>query len=871
MNDLLIDTIMARRKQKHTKKAATKITLQQREVKAKNALDNGHYQKAIVNLRQMLKEDERAEWQEDARYAHHQLAEQLSDIKKYRDVVSLYESGAKLCGFSLYAFEYVEALLASKQFDKAARHYLILQDDSEKNLVKTIQAELAAYAIAGETKIIKQLPENDPVVIDYEPALQLLKAYCATDNAQVEKQLKLISFRSPYRDLRQIIAAAIKLDVEDEIATGCEQLARISPESAFSALADTLQLASQKPKQLLASWASLSMHQQQFVKQVKGWGKEKDKLLKKLAGLAEEPTFSEVYRLADSFRAVDPDYFSDIAKKAAIHAIALNSRVITLKRFNQRFSQSSVTCRFHIEALVESLKFKQGIVDEYDPFWGLDKAWKVYREVLANADNKGKKQNIALQQALIYRYLVEMMLKKMDDFNENLADYIEQSLVLDPQDKASHVQLIRYYLDNKETKQVRENVNRAVYYYPDDLAILLLAAESAIASNAFKKAANYAKTLLAVDPINREARRLLCQAHLAHSRKQIKTKKWHLVEKELKEAEQWANEPIIKAIIALQTAIMLKAQSENNNNLVIESLKQAQLLMETDLNTRFLIRLETISVSRERDAKPLHKLIKLNWIFSKIQQKPALFSFMEQVNRCAVMYDSKAISQVLRQLLPVLKTVIKKEISLAEYEKILEFWQRHDQDSILQNYVKAAVKQHGKSPMLTYYRYVNTRHLKHQAYDEVDLAIDEAQEQGDTVIASRLISLLRMQLDSASLGGFAYVEDGDVFEPRKGKGSSESMPAALQATMIQLIQHSDIDDVVSNMSEIMSIPEEQLAMIKETIGNDALRVLLIGLLKGENPQALGGMVESSMADNQEPKKKSKKKKGLFGLFDFFGG
>jgi len=860
---------MARKKQKRTKKATAKITLQQREVKAKTALENGHYQKAIVNLRQMLKEDERAEWQKDARYAHRQLAEQLSQTKKYRDVVSLYESGAKLCGFSLYTFEYVDALLASKQFDKAIRHYLALQNNNEKTLLQAIRAELAAYAIAGEVRIINQLPDTDPVVVDYDAALQLVRTYCATDDEQIEKQLKLISFRSPYRDLRQIIAAAIKLD--DDIATGREQLARIAPESAFSVFAATLELATQKPKQLLASWSSFSVHQQQFVKQMQGWGKEKDKLLKKLASLPPEPVFAEVFRLSDSFRAIDPDYFNQVAKKAVIHAIAQNSRAITLKRFVQRFPQQNadVSDHLHIKALVESMKFKQGVVDEFDPFWHLDEAWRLYREALGTRADHKKKQDASLRQALIYRYVVQIMLDKMDDFNEDLAGYTEQSLLLDPQDKASHIQLIRYYLDNKEVKQARKSVNFAVQQYPDDLAILLLAIEFAIASNAFKKAANYAKTLLAVDPINREARRLLCQAHLAHSRKQIKTKKWHLVEQELEQAEQWANEPFIKGIIALQKAIMLRAQPENNKNQVIESLKQVQSLMKTDLNTRFLIRLETISVSRERDAKPLHKLIKLNWIISKTLQKTALFSFMEQVNRCAVMYDSKAISQVLLQLSPVLKTIVKKEISLAEYEKVLDFWQRHNQDSVLKSYVKAAVKQHGKSPMLTYYRYVNTRYLEGQAYDEVDLAVELAQEQGDSVIAARLISLLRMH--SFPFSRFDYADDGDVFEPRKGKGSpSPVMPAQLKSTIIELIRHSDIDEVVSNMSEIMGMPEDELIMMKNTIGDDALRILLVGLLEGKKPQVLGEAIENSMVDDQKPKKKSKKKKGLFGLFDFFG-
>lgn len=870
------DKIMARKKRRRAKKhtkATVKMTLQQREAKAKNALENGHYEKAIVNLKQLLKEDNRAEWQQDARYAHSQLVEKLAHHNKYRDVVSLYESGAKLCGFSLYTFEYVDALLASRQVDKAIRHYLSLQTDLDKSLLQAIRAALAACAIAGEKKVINKLPATDPVVIDYEPAFQLLNAYSAGNDEQVAKHLKAISFRSPYRDLRQIIAAAVKLDEDRDEA--CEQLQRIGTDSAFFALANTLQIATQTPKELLESWSSFSGNKQQLIKQIKGWGKDKDKLIKKLAILNEEPTFTDVFRIADVSYKLNADFFYTAAKKAAIHASALNNRVITLKRFVKRFPQHVANdhnefMRFHFDALVATVKFEQEVIDDFEPFWTLENTWGDYLEALEKISDGEEKQDIALKRALIYRYMVDTILAKVSGLNKHLVDYIEKSIALDPKDKKSHTQLIRYYLDHKQSKQIRESVNLAIEHYPDDLEILLLAIEGAIASKAFKKAANYAKKILAVDPINRQARTLLCQAHLAHSRKQIKTQKWHLVEKELLAAEEWANEPIIYAIIAIQRACMVITQGKNNKNnknsqqQAIDNLKQAQQLAETDLNAGFLIRLETASLGR-RDAQSLHKLINLKWIPAKQQRKTVLFSFMAWVDNCSEIHDQKYVSQVLLALSPTLKSVIKKDITLAEYERILDFWQRTQQDALLGSYAKAAQKQYGQSPMLTYYSYVNARHLSYRDLDELDDAIDLAREQNDTVLASRLTALLKKH-DS-----FDMPFDDDMEDDFFGGDSTRErpigeLPEPLREIFIHLIQESTAEQIIEHMSEMLGMDKMEMWGMHSVMGDDAFRALLIGVLEGKDLETLRSDFENGVVDTQKPAKK--KKKGLFGLFDF---
>lgn len=878
---------MARKKHRRTKKSATPLTLQQRGAQAKNALENGHYKKAIISLKQLLKEDDRTEWREDALHAHSQLADQLSRTKKYREVVSLYESGAKLCGFSLYTFEYVDALLKSKQFDKAIRHYIALQDDLEKPLLQVIRAELAAYALTGEKQVINKLPVDDAVVIDYQPALHLLTAYCDTDDEQVTKNLRLLSFRSPYRDLRIIIAAAIKLDTD--IDTGYEMLARIATDSPFSAFATSIELVRKSPKEVLSSWSSLSVNKQQLVKKMKGWGKDKDKLIKKLSTVAKEPAFTDVFRLADTFRSANVDYCYSVATKSAIHGSALNSRVINLKRFKKRFfhTQTEITNDAHLEALVATLAFEKNIIDEFDPFfdpfWELDNAWQTYVNRLetfkTSKDGKKKKQEISLKQALIYRYMMDSKKEKTGKLDKHLIDYLQKSLSLDPKDKESHTQLVQYYLHNNhekkatiKAKKIRESVSLAVQHYPDDLDVLLLAIEAAISSKAFKKAAGYAQKILKVDPINREARMLLCQAHLAHSRKQIKLKKWHLVEKELLHAEQWANESIIYTLIAVQKAYMAKSQGHEEQ--AINQLQQAGKLADTDLNLSFLIRLELASVDRGREAKSLHQLIKLNWIPAKKQSKTVLFSLIETINSCLESHSVSTIAKILTSLSVTLNSIVKKDISLAEYEQILDFWQRTEQDKLSNSYIKVAIKHYGNLPLLTYYRYANVDYLNARAYEEVEQAIDSAREQDDMALVSRLIALLRTRRSpfNSPLGlpfdNFDDNYDDEIEDDfNETRPALDDLPQPLRETLLQLVKESDIDDVVFNMEKIVGISESEIMMLRSVFGDEGIRLLFIALLEGKNIDEALAMLHNGETQQPKPKKK-KKKKGLFGLFDF---
>lgn len=826
-----------KKKRKQHKKNTKALPLQQRAIHAKNALDHGHYKKAIVHLKQMLKADPKEEWKAWAYTAHVQLALQLSQHNKHHEVITLYESGHILCNTSLYDPVYIRALLQKRHYKKVLDCYGELQNSLDKSELFNLRTELAAIALAGEKQVIELLPENDPVVVDYDNALHLLADYCNTNDEAVSVGLKTISFRSPYRDLRQIIAAAIQLDENANKTT--ELLSKVPEDSAFSALVAPIKLISEGTQSVISSISALPVASQQLIKEIKGWHneksakKDKNKLLKQLSSLKAEPDFATIFRIADNFKAIQPEFFREIAKIATLHGLANRNRVITLKRFSQRFGSLDPVDQSHFEALTETILLAAGEAKaSFDPFYflsDLEDSWLDYLNTLGK-NNTGT----PLISALVCRYIVSVWNKYSRHFTEDHVELLERSLRNDPEDKDTHLRLLRYYLENKKLKQARFGLTVALKYYADDLALLLMAIEIAIAGSAYKKAAKYAKSILDVDPINRQAQALLCNAHLSHARKLIKSGKWHLLGKELQEAEQWANnDAVMLSTIALHKAVI--AQKNKQKNQAREEMQKLVSLMPSSLSACFLIRLESQLVNA--DAKALHQLAKLKWKPAKKQSKEALFSLIAFCKTNDNTYETSSISEVVDDLESCLETIVKKHITLEEYEQILEYWFQIDQELLLDEFVEAAIKKHGEPPVLTYYRYVYAFYLSNDEYDEISDAIELAKDQGDTLTAGRLIGIFNKAPSPMSLP-FDMSDDDemDAFFNSGLDGSEFSEKdeelAIIPPFILDELKHGDLDDVLSLFGTLLGAPVEELALVRQDLGDEGLREMLLLLVGG---------------------------------------
>jgi tetratricopeptide (TPR) repeat protein len=142
---------------------------------------------------------------------------------------------------------------------------------------------------------------------------------------------------------------------------------------------------------------------------------------------------------------------------------------------------------------------------------------------------------------LILRHLFDLIVGDEDasDYDDECTTWLERSLELDPDDRATHLKLIRLHRQGQDLKAARASVETALARFANDPAVLLEAVETALAGNAFKKAVTLAKRLLDLDPINSKVRALIGQAHLSHARKQIRLHRPEAAGKELDLADEW--------------------------------------------------------------------------------------------------------------------------------------------------------------------------------------------------------------------------------------------------------------------------------------------------------------------------------------------
>ncbi|MCK5189882.1 MAG: hypothetical protein KAR12_07475, partial [Methylococcales bacterium] len=117
-------------------------------------------------------------------------------------------------------------------------------------------------------------------------------------------------------------------------------------------------------------------------------------------------------------------------------------------------------------------------------------------------------------------------------------DYQIESLEFDAEDRETHLKILKLYEQKDEKDKYKKRLEETLALFPKDIEFLGFAMQAAIRNNTFKKATQYADKILAIDPVNTQAKRVLFSSHLNHARKLLKAKKFHLVEKEIKNAEQ---------------------------------------------------------------------------------------------------------------------------------------------------------------------------------------------------------------------------------------------------------------------------------------------------------------------------------------------
>ena len=135
-----------------------------------------------------------------------------------------------------------------------------------------------------------------------------------------------------------------------------------------------------------------------------------------------------------------------------------------------------------------------------------------------------------LSAGVIYRHLARLAQDHPEIEGEGTSqfpgiEFLERSLQADADYLPAVLQLIGLYRTNGLHKDWHRLAEEASQRFPEESAILLQAADSAIARKAGKKAVGFARKLLTVDPISQEARQRMIELQISHARKQARSKR----------------------------------------------------------------------------------------------------------------------------------------------------------------------------------------------------------------------------------------------------------------------------------------------------------------------------------------------------------
>lgn len=691
------------------------------------ALGAGRYKDAIADFKALLKGGEREEWRQGLADAYQGRARALAEKGMFREAAVIWEQRAATCSGELVQTEYLGALLGSGQARRAAA----LAHQHRERLRSTpagwdADAWLAAAALCGAAEVLEELPADDPVVRDFAVADAALAAYCRADDARLDEELGRIAFRSPYRDLRTALKACRVLAVDPAEASALVR--RIAPDSPFRGLVHIVERAARPVDELVESLRGADTNTRNTVHALLGLDGAEVRFVQAASRLDAAPKPKALLELV--LRHADV-IGSDSARRLAGALIAHHPQGI--KAYGKVFGSPPPFESSRWLALATELA---GDADELDDAW---------RDALSELDEGLDEEDNRIRTTLILRRLVENTARHWGRDHPSIVDDLELIVALDPADRESWLQLIDTAREGNDLKTARAHLNGALKQFPGDPAMLVAAVETAIASNAFKKAAHFAARLVEVDPLNPRAKRLLLAAHLEHGRKQIRASKFAAARKELDQAAGWVGTESDRGEIALLRGMV--ALSEGSGDAAGPLLREGLSAIGGGWTGRFFLHLEAFrlrcGVGAALTAAGLSGRV--------ADPAPAeVVKLMRAIQGLDASHDEgirAALGEMAGPLGRAARGKARAGYTMADLELVCEALKRRAEHGLLEKYARAALHVFKEQPVFVYF----LTHAKGDGamfglgpreIERLERALERAREAGDQRTVHRIVTLL---------------------------------------------------------------------------------------------------------------------------------
>ncbi|HSH49219.1 MAG TPA: hypothetical protein VK991_11600 [Halomonas sp.] len=404
-----------------------------------------------------------------------------------------------------------------------------------------------------------------------------------------------------------------------------------------------------------------------------------------------------------------------------------------------------------------------------------------------------------------------------DALDRAVAELVERSLDYDPDDPEAYLRLIAYYLGGKELKEARRHLEPALARWPDNIRVLTAALDTAVASGAFKKAAGFARRILAIDPINATARERLVKAHLAHARKQIRNARPDLARRELEKAAVWDRHARFRDPREIIDALLTLTGDARAGASALRAVNQR---LGDGLASRLVIALDAAAIGK----KPKTLFAEAGLSKPSAPDRDDLTDFFTQLRRHL---DSGASlpPEVRAYFETPLKGAARCELTYQELESVCETLRRCRWNAPRQAFARAALKRWKGAPFFALHafeaKYPDAPWRASQTeIKRLERALERARETGDTRTAHRLLELL----DGLFLVPFEDPQDAPL-PPELGQDlGPEALP--------MLIEMFGLDRLL-DMLGVSRAMKRDFKQLEREMGRQALIELLIAGLHPE--------------------------------------
>ena len=737
------------KKHNHKKRSATKpatpvsVTPQALEEHANKQLLHGYFKDAINSLKRLLRIQDKPEWRSMLAIAYAGRCRQLATQGMLKEAVALWKIMVDTTNEVLEIQHYIGWLIKLDRLEAAQQASEKFCEQMDRAALAYVDEIWAMAALTGNYNVLDQLDDDNPLANHFQPASNALAAYCDGDDETTVNQLKLLPFRSPFRNFRWLLSAL--LCAHDNQIQCAELLAKIPVDSAFASVVPVVEtLLSQS-----INTAALRSGQADFVQAIQGVDKHLASWLGKLKKAGTEPKQLFQAVLTQAKKNANPE-LQQTARALLVHYPS------GIKAYQKQFGAISTLEQARYRAL--HCETKHDLMAAIPHWFEVLNYYELFADEVVETN---------LNAALVMRHIAELYEKIYGVESPKIGSILELSLQNDPYDHDSWIKLCEHYEKSDNNKQRDDCIERALKQLPNDPVLLQYAVESAIARGAFKKGVKLANTLLKIDPINQKVSAQLVKAHLAHARKQIRAKKFELANKELDAAQKVARTPIDQALVCIdigllggesntagKPALLAVMLGQTKQDLASQLDKARKLLQPVLAETLIAIeatRLDLPAKHRQSTLSSLKKLVKS----TSSPTKESLFALLHPVCELADEADAQ-IKAPVTALTPYLKQGIKLNWSIEELEALGELLIKLGQFKLIPTYLRRLPALERELPVIVFLS-VRAKcgnqpaKLSRAELFRLEDAVEDAQSHNQVQLANRMMCFLE-EYDNAVYG-----------------------------------------------------------------------------------------------------------------------